>query len=160
MDTKEYFYGFGLLVTLVLGLSNLISIRRSSQKSEYIRTITTERIKWIGELRKNMSAYVGKLHNWRMSMSADEPKVERLLEELDVLAFLIRLQLNPREQPDSDIEKHLSRVRMHTSDITLQRFDEDTNQLIKLTQSLLKKEWGKVKEEALFGQRKSRSDVP
>jgi hypothetical protein len=154
LDPKDVIYGFGLVATLLLGLANLIYTRRATKKADFVRTVTNERVKWIESLRQNVSGYSGKAHNWAYVGTADPKEADKLLAELDVLAYLIRLQLNPTEEPDKQIEIRLKQVPSLATKPTLDEFFSALEEIVSLTQRLLKKEWNKVKDESEQGRLK------
>lgn len=80
-----------------------------------------------------------------------DPKAEELLKEIDRLRYLIRLQLNTREEPDQTIEALLLRIPQQTNKTMLQPLQESLEELTRTTQALLKEEWDKVKTEAKGG---------
>ena len=57
---KEIVVTLGIVVTLFLGLWNLIINYRNSRRTSFINTVTSERIKWIDKLRRSEERRVGK----------------------------------------------------------------------------------------------------
>jgi hypothetical protein len=51
----------GILVTLVLGVYNAVQNYRSSRRTTFINTVTSERVKWIEKLRQSISTFYGLL---------------------------------------------------------------------------------------------------
>jgi len=139
----------GIAVSLGLGVWNLIQTRRT----QFINTVTSERVKWIQELRNNISALSGAIHTWSTTYAHDvvpnQSEGEReLLSEIDRLRYLIRLQLNPNNQTDKEIEALIVSIPKLTNRNTLDLLLSTLESLTQKTQTLLKKEWEKVKEEA------------
>jgi len=125
-----------------------------SRRTQFINTVTSERVKWIQELRKNMSELSGAVHTWVLSIDSDEKQaIERgkLLEKIDRLGYLIRLQLNPNDQPDKEIEGLIRELGALADPTNLEPLKDHLEKLIALTQTLLKNEWEKVKKEATQG---------
>jgi hypothetical protein len=150
MSPTGLVWGIGLLGTLVLGIWNRISITRASRRTTFVNTVTTQRIKWIERLRQDIGRFCALAHQRSVSR-LDDPNGT----ELDRLYRVIRLRLNPTEQPDRDIEGMLTRIRElahpnQTAELAsvLRSFLDD---LTEKTQELLKKEWEKVKQEAKKG---------
>jgi len=120
-------------------------------RNVYINSITAERSKWIEKLRTNIAAYSAAIaHTKLRSVGAQENQAVLLrekLEQVNDLAALIQLQLNPRGKIDRNILKIVETicVRSTTSVKLIQRADD---LLISHAQWLLKAEWEKVKYEA------------
>lgn len=146
---KEFLTFLGIVASLGLGIWNLWHTRRT----QYINTVTSERVKWIQELRKNVSALSGAVHTWALTYANASLPQQRegetaLLADIDRLRYLIRLQLNPTDSPDDEIEALLLRIPTLTNSATQEQLLITLEALTQKTQMLLKKEWQKVKKEA------------
>lgn len=154
LEAKDIVLISGVVVTLLLGVGNLFYNFVLNRRTSFINTVTSERVKWIGKLRENISTFVGLTHYWFVSKhDVDQQKVEDILRELRVLRYHITLQLNPK--PDAVIDKKImqlvrdipdSAAKPETS-VLLASLDE----LISEGQQLLKAEWDKVKRESQRG---------
>jgi len=149
MTTAEFLTFIGLVISLGLGIWNLYQTRRT----QFINTVTSERVKWIQELRKNISALTGAIHTWTLTYkgarSPEECDEERkLLAEIDRLRYLVRLQLNPKDDPDKEIEQIIITLSELSNATSIDPVLDALEELTKKTQILLKKEWEKVKDEA------------
>jgi hypothetical protein len=151
MSAKDILYCIGLAVTAALGVANLLYTHRATKRADFIRTVTNERVKWIENLRQNVAAYVARASYCLLMMKEDDSKVNSVVEELDRIAYLIRLQLNPNEEPDKELETLLRKMPGITKMETRQEFMQGCEKVVTLTQTLLKKEWEKVKKEAIKG---------
>ena len=156
METKDYFYAGGIVVTTAIGIWNAINHYRTNKKTAFINTVTSERVKWLDKLRDNISRFCGLTHAWTRSKIQDTPKEIEILSEIDTVRYLIRLQLNPKfenGQPnvDKQIEDLIAEIPNLTDDRRRDELDAAINRLIETSQSLLKVEWEKVKSEAKSG---------
>ncbi len=130
----------GIIVTLLLGVWNLFSNRRTT----YINAVTAERVKWINALRANLSRFAG--------MASSEATSRAELRQMEML---INLQMNPDDDLGKDISQDIYDICIHceNGDLDIVRLRLGT--LLSRGQVLLKKEWDKVKEEAKYGDLKT-----
>lgn len=149
----------GWLSVLAAGialLGVLISVWVSSvisRRSVFVNSVTLERSKWIEKLRSNLADFYSATSNLHfLALKADpnervfdvEPD---LVREVEKLAALIRLQLNPKGEIDTNIILllgHIPHIACEKSDL----FGTAQDLLILHSQWLLKEEWEKVKVEA------------
>ena len=59
MSLFSNWYAPGIVVTFILGVWNIINNYRINNKTAFINTVTSERVKWIGKLRENISRFCG-----------------------------------------------------------------------------------------------------
>jgi hypothetical protein len=147
----------------VIGLGNLAWIVIHNRRTTFINTVTSERVKWIGKLRGNLSKFVGLTHSW-MPMRNDPNAAksrEDLTRQIDILRYEIKLQLNPKADPSKEPDPKIIEKINEIPDLVV-RADINPalaamNELVRLGQDLLKAEWDKVKREA---QRGALADTP
>ena len=154
IDNRDPIAFIGILATLALGLYNALQNYRSSRRTTFINTVTSERVKWIEKLRESISTFCGTAHYWRFTTQEGSEEQRRKIEEIDKLRHLIVLQLNPHGPIDSEIEGLVGKVVSMSSGYLAASDDEYRKTLQLLThkaQELLKDEWEKVKEESLRG---------
>jgi hypothetical protein len=154
MGWKEILAAAGIVVTLILGIWNAISNYRSSRRTNFINTVTSQRIKWIEQLRQDISAFSGLVHTWVFSGLQGKPQEYEVLKEVDRLRHVIRLRLNPTGGHDSRIEALLDEIPRLTAAVHTDRLTTALNELTVESQQLLKEEWEKVKDEAERGKLK------
>jgi len=146
-------YALGIFATFLLGVWNIINNYHIGKKTAYINTVTSERVKWIGKVRDNISTFCGLSHHWTLTQEISQEKRQEILEKLDKLRWEIKLQLNPYEKIYSKIAEQIDKIP------DLSSHDEVATsiaELIKVSQTLLKDEWEKVKEEAVMGNLKKK----
>jgi hypothetical protein len=145
---RDAFYEFGIILTAILGAWNLVNNYRLSRRTAFINTVTAERVKWIEKLRENISTFCSLLSTWKPAKELDVVANVELIKEIHRLQSVIRLQLNPAGDHDKEIEKLVLKL----PDLAeLDESDGALQELVIVTQKLLKAEWDKVKEESKRG---------
>jgi len=147
---KDAMYIIGITSTLILGVWNAVNNYRSSKRTSFINTVTTERVKWIERLRNNISSFVGLTHTWGRSKLECKDEFD-VLKKIDNLRYLIRLQLNPNGKHDKKIEELIALIPNLTDPSEDENLEQAKKELIENTQLLLKEEWDKVKLESKQG---------
>jgi hypothetical protein len=151
LEPKDYILGAGVLVTLVLGIWNAIANFRSSRRTIFINTVTSQRVKWIEQLRQDISTFSGLTHTWCFSALSGKPQEYEVLREIDRLRHVIRLRLNPAGTHDKKIEELIQRIPNLTHETQQKELTKALEDLTVTAQQLLKEEWEKVKLEAQNG---------
>lgn len=149
MTTTEIVTLIGIGLTFTIGIFNLVVTFRNVRKTTFINSVTSSRIKYIQELRESISRFCALTHSYsnRISKLSYEQYWE-LHKESDTLKFLIRLYLNPEDDYwDSRIISLIDELMLKT--------DKDPtktiNDLVTITQYLLKLEWEGAKRESEKG---------
>lgn len=148
-EPKDIVLAAGVVVTLFLGLWNAFANFRSGQRTMFVNTVTSQRIKWIEQLRQDISMFSGLVYHWAMTDLADTKEEQQIIKEIDRLNHVIRLRLNPAGTHDKIIEGLLAEIPRHTADRT--KIKELLEKLTVTSQALLKEEWEKVKAESKNG---------
>lgn len=146
---KDIVLAAGVVVTLLLGLWNSFANFRSGQRTMFVNTVTSQRIKWIEQLRQDISTFSGLVYHWAMTDLTDTKEEQQIVKEIDRLNHVIRLRLNPAGTYDKVIEGLLAEIPKHTEDQA--KIKELLEQLTVTSQALLKEEWEKVKAESKKG---------
>jgi len=147
METKDIVYIIGISVTFIIGLGNIIYSFISHKRTLFINSVTSERVKWIGQLRENISSFCGLTYHWKLTNIQNEEEVNKILQEIDKLRMLIKLQLNPNGKYDNAIIDLIDKIPDLTG-YPIDKLKQAIDELLKITQSLLKEEWDRVKEES------------
>lgn len=149
IETKDFLLQAGVVVTLVLGLVNLYSNLRVAKRTAFVNTVTSERVKWIAKVRENVSTLCSLCDQWMLHRTQDNtPELQRQIERVK---NEIRLQLNSSDPDDQDIERLLARLPSWTNSPTHEEYSKLQATLVSATQAMLKREWDKVKDEAVRG---------
>ena len=124
-----------------------------SRRTIFINTVTSERVKWIGKIRKNIANYVGLIQHFAYSlvpeMQERTDKANEIVRKIDILRYRIKLQLNPND--DKELIKLIDEIPDLTHQIDVNILRAAIDRLVAGSQSLLKNEWEKVKDEAKRG---------
>lgn len=151
MSDKDTIYAVGIGVTLILGLWNLWNNQKTIRKTNFINTVTNQRIKWIEQLRQDIASFLGLTHTWCESEIEGKPEETGILKELDRLRHLIQLRLNA----DATLDRKIASLIRKIPDLTHLSQKEERlqamNELSTLSQQLIKEEWEKVKKESKNG---------
>lgn len=148
---KDIFYSIGIILTFIIGVWNIVNNYRASRRTAFINTVTAERVKWIEKLRENISQFCGLTYTWSVSKLEDTEREKKIIEEIDKLRHLIRLQLNPDGELDKQIEELIAKIPDLTHETQTKQLKAELNKLVTTTQELLKSEWEKVKAESKRG---------
>lgn len=148
---KDTFFSIGIIFTFIISVWNIINNYRTSRRTAFINTVTTERVKWIEKFRENISNFCARTYTWSASKLEDTERGNQFVEEIDKLRHIIRLQLNPDGELDKEIEKLIAEIPNLTHGTQKRELKVALNSLIETTQKLLKSEWEKVKEESKRG---------
>ncbi len=151
METKDIVYVIGILATFILGSWNLINNYFQTRKSSFINTVTKQRIEWLEKIRQDVSKFCGLTHTWVFSDIKNKPEEFEVLKELDQLRHVIKLRLNPNDIPDRKISALINKIPDMTHESQHEDLRKSLQELINVTQDMLKNEWDKVKLEAEKG---------
>ena len=151
MEAKDLVYALGILLTFALGVWNLVANYRGTRRTSFINTVTSQRVKWIEQLRQDISAYSGLTYTWCFSDLAGKPEEYEVIREIDRLRHVIRLRLNPEGTYDQRIEHLIEEIPKYTDSSQRDMLTKALDELTTTTQLLLKEEWEKVKREAEDG---------
>lgn len=151
METKDMLTLIGICFTFVVGATGLVIGIINSRKTIYINSITNARIKYIQDIRNSISDYCGLFYRYKILYDANpvlsNEKLE-ILRHIDKLKYQILLYLDPGNKTwDSIIIQLLEDVRNEINDNP----DRKIQELIRVTQYLLKLEWEGAKKESKRG---------
>ncbi len=141
----------GVVLSFVVGSAGLWIGIRNSRKTIFINSITASRIKYVQDLRNNIAEFCGLFFRYNLLLK-DDPKLSteklKILESSDKLKYLIMLYLNPEDKDwDKTIIQLIDDIRASMD----QNPTDKINELIKITQYLLKLEWEGAKRESQKG---------
>ncbi len=153
METKDIVYAISILLTFLIGVWNLVLNYRTTRKTSFINTVTSQRVKWIEQLRQDIATFSGLTRTWCFSDLEGKPQEFEVLKEIDKLRHVIRLRLNPdpKETLDRKIEQLIAEIPSLTHVSQHDKLRQALEELTTTSQKLLKQEWDKVKLEAEHG---------
>lgn len=164
----------GVLLTFIVAVANFIFNLNNSKKTTFINSITSSRIKYIQEIRTQISDFCSIALAWKNYKENDNnDKVTELSQKANQIKFIINLYLNPEDEYwDKKIINLIDLIILNSNDwskyyimhkedkesATFSKFkDYETKvnkaiqDLIIITQYLLKLEWEGVKLESRKG---------
>jgi len=149
MKTTEIVTLIGIGLTFIVGITNLIVILTNAKKTTFINSITTSRIKYIQELRNTIAELCSLVTSYKSRISRLSYKDHfELLKQTNKLKYQIRLYLNPADEYwDEKILELINQIVIKKDIDPQNKIDE----LIIITQFLLKLEWEGVKRESEKG---------
>jgi hypothetical protein len=139
----------GIILTFLVGVATLFITIRNTRKTNFINSITASRIKYIQELRTNLSQFCGIVTNYNIrNREVKTEELNKIELEYDKLKYLLKLYLNPEDEYwDNEMMRLIKDIR--------ERTDKDPNEcieeLIVIAQYLLKLEWEGAKLESQNG---------
>jgi hypothetical protein len=149
---KDLIVGVGVIATAILGLINLGYNLRNNRRSSYVNAVTATRLKWIDELRSNLSRLVALIYECAVAPSSDRAARQATFREITHLRMLIRLQLAPGAAPsDQEFEERIESLFRRIQGMSQAQIEAELNNLIAAGQEFLWKEWLKSKREAIYG---------
>jgi hypothetical protein len=139
----------GVIASFLLGLINLYFNHRIAKRTQFINTVTSERVKWIAKVRESISNLCSLCDQWMIHRT--QASTPELQSEIERMKNEIRLMLNPNDIEDQDIERLISRLPSWNTSMVPEEYLKLQATLISATQVMLKREWDKVKDETLDG---------
>ncbi|MBI3609245.1 MAG: hypothetical protein HY204_00915 [Nitrospirae bacterium] len=146
----------GVAVTFILGIGNLLYTWTASKRAVYVNTVTSERVKRIDKIRENVATLCSLCDQWMLHRTQDS--TPNLQQQIVRAKNEVRLHLNPDDPEDRDIERLLERLPSWTNSMAPEEYWKLQAILVSATQTKLKCEWEKVKDEAVRGNLPTRKE--
>jgi hypothetical protein len=141
----------GIGATFIVSSISLIISVRNSKKTLFINSITASRIKWIGDIRNDISAFCGLTFHFAVTKIKNEDEKQQIMKDIDRLGYKIKLQLNRGDDFDKRLIAKINTIPDLTEEDKYEELKEQIDELEELTQDLLKLEWERVKQESIKG---------
>jgi hypothetical protein len=149
MMVKDFLLQFGVTASFVLGVINLYFNHHIAKRTQFVNTVTSERVKWIAKVRESISTLCSLCDQWIFHPNhSSRPELQK---EIEKVKNEIHLMLNPNDIEDQDIERLIARLPSWNNAMTPEDYLKLQATLITSTQSMLKREWDKVKDETVDG---------
>ena len=139
---------FGIIITFLISVASLVIGILNSRKTIFINSITASRIKYLQDLRNTISEFSGLIYRYNNFNKFTKNDINSLLREIDKLAVLIKLYLNPE---DTFFDTKIGAFIDDIQDSIENNPRAKINELITVTQYLLKLEWERAKMESRNG---------
>jgi hypothetical protein len=138
----------GIAVTFVVSVANLVYSLRTNQRTIFVNTVTSSRLKWIDSLRDKVSEFIAV--SARLAESTHPSgEVKSITLQRDTLFHQIVLHLNPLDEEDQKIKTLADHVcELATHHDRTREFPVALAELRDVTGAYLKKEWNRVKAES------------
>ena len=150
LEPKDVITLVGVGITFIVSSIGLYVSLRNTKKTLFINSITTSRIKWIDILRNNISEFCGLTYHFALT-ELDKAEKQKVIERIDKLRFLIKLQLNRNDEFDRKLMAKIDLIPDLTDSNKIENLTQEINELIYFTQDLLKLEWEGAKLESMKG---------
>lgn len=157
-------------VTFFIGIASIIYNIHISKKTQFINTVTTERIRWMTTLKEYIAQYYSTAHT-NIPPGDEETvtaKITAMLNECERLKLKIILYLNPKDDKELideiranyNLLNQWSRYHLNLScDIRNQeeldqvnsQFNNSLENILSKSQHMLKIEWERIKMESENG---------
>jgi hypothetical protein len=135
---------------VIVGIISIFISYHLNRKTNFINVVTSERIRWMGNLRESISTLCGLTYHWTITQ-IDPVENQQILKEIDRLRMLVKLQLNPYEPEHKDIINLVDEIPNFTCPKQKDELHKILNEIVTKNQSLLKDVWELVKKEAKEG---------
>jgi hypothetical protein len=144
----------GIVMVFIATMLNLFFVVRNAKKATFTGSVTASRIKYIQDIREAISKFCGLAYYYNNNTGGGKllsEEASAIRKEADSLKYLIRLYLNPEDKFwDTKIMLFCDEVIKNT-DKGIDELHSATENLVVITQYLLKLEWQGIKEEAKSG---------
>lgn len=139
----------GIGFTFVVAVVNLYFTIRNDKQNRFINSVTSSRIQYIQDLRTSISQFCGIIYSYNLRLDGvTKLQLFEIQREADKLKYLIKLYLNPEDKYwDEKIISLIDQILELSDKNPKDKIDE----LIYVTQYLLKLEWEGAKKESEKG---------
>ncbi len=144
MDNKvDIITAIGVIITAILGGINIYISYQRNMKSNYINTITAERIRWITSLKELLSEFISlNYYDHKVWDKEYKQKVAKAKNQ-------IKLYLNKNDKFDKAIIRQVDICSAKMLNLKTCS-NNDMNKLVNLSQKMFKNEWERVKRESKY----------
>jgi hypothetical protein len=133
LEPKDIITLVGIGITFVVSSIGLYVSLRNTKKTLFINSITASRIKWIDILRNNIAEFCGLTYYFTLT-ELDKAEKQKVVERIDKLRFLIKLQLNRGDEFDRKLMAKIDLIPDLTDPKKIENLTKEINKLIELTQ--------------------------
>jgi len=148
-SSTQIFTLIGVALSFIVGSAGLWIGIKNTRKTNYINSVTSSRIKYIQDIRNKISDFCGLVYSYNTKVTKlPDDKLFEIQKEFDKLKYLIKLHLNPEDTYwDDKMLKMINDIIALTDKDPKEKIDD----LIAITQYLLKLEWEGAKLESENG---------
>ncbi|NEZ40285.1 hypothetical protein [Paenibacillus alvei] len=117
LSISEWLTLITVAATLIVGIINLYSSLRTNKRTTYVNAVTSERVKWIGQLRELISEYLMLTAYYEEKPFLKGEEQKSFFERLTFLKYRIKLHLNQNGEQDKKINDLVERINNKIFDI-------------------------------------------
>ncbi|WLR52452.1 hypothetical protein LC040_06000 [Bacillus tianshenii] len=110
LKIKEFITLVGIILTFVVGLINIFVTLKNNSRSLYVNAITSERVKWMGQLKELVSEYLSMTTVYDDKPTLEGKEFADYIERLIYLQNRIKLHLNYTDPKDEEINDLISKI--------------------------------------------------
>jgi hypothetical protein len=148
MGSNDWVAIVGIALTFLVSIANLIYSLRNNNRTIFVNTVSTSRLKWIDSLRDKVSEFMAVSTQLADSARRSSDMRSQVLER-DTLLHEIVLHLNPKDKEDQRIRLFADHVcELTTNHEKASELSAALMELRDATGAYLKKEWNRVKQES------------
>lgn len=107
---KETLTLIGIAATLIVGIWNLVNNTKNNTKALYVNAITSERVRWIGDLKELLAEYLSMITIYEDKPVLEGEKQAIYFERLIYLQNKLKLHLNYKDDKDKEINVLVDRI--------------------------------------------------
>jgi hypothetical protein len=110
LTTSDWITFIGVLVALGVGIFNLISSLTTNRRTTFVNAVTSERVKWMGQLRELISEYLMLTTYYDKKPVLNGEELTNFLNRIIFLKQRIQLHLNLNGEKDREIISLIDRL--------------------------------------------------
>ena len=110
LKPKDYVTLLGILFTFLIGIINLFNSLFTNKRTVFVNAVTSERVKWIGQLKELLSEYLSITSFYEQKPFLEKEELKIYFERLIYLKNRIRLHLNPTDEKDKKIVELIDKI--------------------------------------------------
>lgn len=100
----------GILFTFIVGIAGLVNGLVTTKRTLYVNAVTSERVKWMGDLKEFLAEYLSKTTLYEQKKLLEGDELNTYLERLIYLRNRIKLHLNPIDEKDKNIIRLIDKI--------------------------------------------------
>ncbi|MBD8007450.1 hypothetical protein [Bacillus norwichensis] len=100
----------GFTVTIILGIMNIVISNRNNKKARFVNAVTTERIKWIDQLKELLSEFISLTKYYDRKAMLKNEDLQKYFEKLHYLQSKIKFHLNYLDERDEKINNLIDEI--------------------------------------------------
>lgn len=109
-EPKDYITLAGIIITFLVGVLNLFNGLFTNKRTVYVNAVTSERVKWMGQLKELLSEYLSITSFYEQKPFLENNELKEYFERLLYLKNRIKLHLNPTDEKDKEIVDLIDKI--------------------------------------------------